>query len=77
MSRACLRTDHSKAAAEFVELPDAAIPGQKQSHAFAAGLPASPEFIPPAPDQLLVQPVDAGALAFDLLKMFLHLFPPL
>lgn len=36
----------------------------------------TPEFIPPASDQLLVQPVDAGAFTFDLLKMLLHLLPP-
>lgn len=37
----------------------------------------TPEFITPASDQLFVQPVDAGALTFDLLKMFLHFLPPL
>lgn len=37
----------------------------------------SPELIAPASDQLLVKPVDAGALALDLLKMFLHFLPPL
>lgn len=42
-----------------------------------AFLSYSPEFIPPASDQLFVQPVDTGALAFDLLKMFLHFLPPL
>lgn len=36
----------------------------------------TPEFIPPASDQLFVQPVDTGAFAFDLLKMFLHFLPP-
>lgn len=37
----------------------------------------TPEFVAPPPDQLLVQPVDAGAFALDLLEMFLHLLPPL
>lgn len=36
----------------------------------------TPEFIPPASDQLLIQPVDAGAFTFDLLKMFLDFLPP-
>lgn len=36
----------------------------------------TPEFIPPASNQLLVQPVDTGAFTFDLLKMFLHFLSP-
>lgn len=37
---------------------------------------STPELITPASNQLLVQPVNAGALTFDLLKMFLHFLPP-
>lgn len=36
----------------------------------------TPEFITPPSYQLFVQPVNTGALTFDLLKMFLHFLPP-
>lgn len=50
---------------------------QHASYPFVFPFLYQPEFIPPASDQLLVQPVDACAFTFDLLKMLLNFLPPL